>query len=134
MNDFVCQLSINDIELGVISDDFDISSFDVTTSIGTIEFTINKVNENYDCPIYFYTNPYFENEKTSNYRALIDSLVLLKEKYDFYVLNLFDDISFNSISHEERKLYMADLIHPTRAGYLKWLTLKFEQMLSETRI
>ncbi len=83
MNDFVCQLSINDIELGVISRDFDKSSFDVTTSIRTIEFTINKVNENYDCPIYFYTNPYFENEKTSNYRALIDSLVLLKEKYDF---------------------------------------------------
>lgn len=71
MDGFVCHLSTNDasnnIELGVISDDFDNISFDVTTSIGAIEFINNKVNEIYDCPIYFYTNPYFENKKTSKY-------------------------------------------------------------------
>lgn len=38
---------------------------------------------------------------------------------------------FNVITPEERKLYMADAIHPTQAGYLKWWTPKIEEGLSE---
>lgn len=34
----------------------------------------------------------------------------------------YSNKEFNNISAEERSLYMADNIHPTKAGYLEWWT------------
>ena len=36
-------------------------------------------------------------------------------------LNLYEDPEVNSISKKERRLYLMDEIHPTRAGYRDWL-------------
>ena len=61
-------------------------------------------------------------------------VTLLKEiasKWDISIIDLWDDGGFNVITPEERKLYMADAIHPTQTGYLKWWTPKIEEGLSE---
>ena len=47
--------------------------------------------------------------------------------------DLWNDEEFNSISDEERKLYMADAIHSTQAGYLKWWTPVFEEYLRDIK-
>lgn len=45
------------------------------------------------------------------------------------IIDLFTDTGFNDITEEQRSLYMADKIHPTKAGYLEWWTPKMEQEL-----
>ena len=76
----------------------------------------------------FYTNPRYESA------ACGEMVTLLKEiasKWDISIIDLWDDEGFNVITPEERKLYMADAIHPTQAGYLKWWTPKIGEGLSE---
>ena len=53
-------------------------------------------------------------------------VIEISELYDVGVIDLYTDADFNSISEEQRKLYMADNIHPTKAGYLEWWTPKIE--------
>jgi hypothetical protein len=44
-------------------------------------------------------------------------------------IDLYNDSAMNKVSNEERKLYMKDDVHPTRAGYkLGWPPL-FEKYL-----
>ena len=45
------------------------------------------------------------------------------------VIDLYTDTEFNNISSEQRSLYLADKIHPTKAGYLEWWTPKMEQYI-----
>lgn len=47
------------------------------------------------------------------------------------MIDLWDDADFNAITQEQRELYLADAIHPTKAGYLKWWTLYMENVLCE---
>lgn len=125
---FVCQLSTNDAsqnkELGEIS----ITNKDTGTIIGAINYIIDYVRDRYDCPILFYTNPYYESDR---YKAMVDALNAIKEERDISVLDLYSDKEFNDITQKQRKLYMADDIHPTKAGYLKWWTPLFEKALSD---
>ena len=44
---------------------------------------------------------------------------------------MYSDQSFNKISNEERKLYMEDNIHPTKAGYLKGWTPYIEKEINK---
>lgn len=145
---FICQLSTNDAKkvnistLGKVSDadNLSLDNFDLSTTIGAMEYVINYVHEVWNCPIYFYTNAYISDTGFksinhtlgSDYKTLIDLSYEVKTKYDKYddysveIINLFDDTSFNDITDDEYKLYMFDAIHPTKAGYLKWWTPYFE--------
>ena len=64
------------------------------------------------------------------YAAMVIGLKELAEKEDFGVINLYTDDSFNAISDERRDLFMADVIHPTKVGYLNWWTPKIEECLN----
>lgn len=64
------------------------------------------------------------------YAAMVIGLKELAEKEDFGVIDLYTDDSFNAISDERRDLFMADVIHPTKAGYLNWWTPKIEECLN----
>lgn len=119
----VLQLSTNDArtgkKLGEISSD---DKFDTQTIIGAIEYIISEAKKKWSCPILIYTNPYFEN---SLYKQMVDSTLELAKKWNVEVLDLYHDPDFKN----QDSLYMADEIHPTRAGYLeKWLP-KFEDKL-----
>ena len=124
---FICQLSTNDATqkkpLGTpsLTDDPD-----TDTVCGAIEFIINYVRKTWGCPIVFYTNSYYSNE---NYAKMVEALIEIAELYEVGVIDLYTDVEFNAISDEERALYMADSIHPTRAGYLEWWTPRFEDYL-----
>lgn len=121
---FVCQLSTNDAlqnkPLG------DINSTDDKTICGAINAIIDYVKATWNCPIVFYTNAYYESEL---YAEMVDAVKQIAEIKGIYVIDLYTDAAFNDITKEQRSLYMADKIHPTKAGYLEWWTPKFEQVL-----
>lgn len=119
----VLQLSTNDAntnqKLGEISSD---DNFDTQTIIGAIEYIINEAQKKWNCPILIYTNPYFKNVL---YGQMVYGTLELAKKYDVQVLDLYHNPDFK----KQDSLYMADEIHPTRAGYLeKWLPLFEEQI------
>ncbi len=129
---FICQLSTNDMyladTLGEITPEnqIDISCFDKATTFGAMEYMIALVRETWNCPIFFYTNSYIENE---NYARMVQALYQISEKWDVGVIDLYTDAAFNAITPEEKSLYMIDSVHPTRAGYRDWWLKKFEEAL-----
>lgn len=127
---FVCQLSTNDATqkkpLGSISESAHMEDFDTSTVAGAIEYIIAYVQNRWDCPVVFYTNPRYDS---AVYGEMVDLLLEIQKKWDIAVIDLWNDAEFNQISAEQRKLYMADSIHPTQAGYLEWWTPKIEKSL-----
>lgn len=126
---FICQLSTNDTRYdkkGVISDSFTKEDFDKTTTYGAIEYIIAYAKETWDCPIIFYTNSYYDNE---DYGNMVNAMKSIAIKWNIILIDLFSNDSFNAISDIERKLYMNDQVHPTRAGYKLWWTAEFESVL-----
>ena len=116
---FVVQFSTNDatkkISLGKVSGRG--KEHDTKTVCGAVEHIIEYAEKTWNCPVVFYTNAYFESEE---YAAMVG----------IGVIDLYTDKEFNDITEEERELYMADKIHPTQAGYLKWWTPQMEEYLN----
>ncbi len=150
---FVCQISTNDAlsnnlsHRGKITADDVIYSenFDLSTTIGGIEFIINYVKETWDCPIYFYSGSFFQDSGSSrvstnpsgtNYAKLIDEVKQVEEKYDklddfnVNVIDLFNDKTFNAkVSDTYYKWAMNDPVHPKKDGYRQWWTPYIESCL-----
>lgn len=121
---FVCQLSTNDASQNKPLGTTD--STDDTTICGAINTIIDYVNATWNCPVVFYTNAYYESEL---YSEMVDAIKEIASIKDISVIDLYTDKAFNDITKEQRSLYMADKIHPTKAGYLEWWTPKMEQVL-----
>lgn len=121
---FLCQLSTNDATwrrpLG------EIGCLDCSTVTGAIEFIIRYASETWGCPVVFFTGSRYDSKA---YEAMVKRLLELKELYGIGVLDLWSKDGFNAISATERKLYMADPIHPTRAGYRDWWGPEMEKQL-----
>ena len=128
---FVCQLSTNDAsqgkELGGISDSYDPEDFDVLTITGAIEYIIAYARQTWDCEVIFYTCPQFASD---DYQAMVDRLFELQEKWDFDIIDLWNDEEFNDVSALEHRFYMVDSYHPTAAGYREWWLPEFEEGLA----
>ena len=131
---FICQLSTNDMysaeTLGVVTaeDVKDIEAFDRATTYGAMEYIIARVQETWNCPIYFYAGAHFDN---ATYSEMVKALYEIAAKWDIKVIDLFTDEAFNDISSEDYDLYMLDNVHPTKAGYRDWWLQKFEEALTE---
>ena len=128
---FICQLSTNDQKSpenwGTMTANEVRSpeAFDTTTTIGAMEYIIARARETWDCPVVFYTNPPTKNE---NYLQLVLHLYAVAQKWDITLIDLYMDIPFQHIPSEEQyHLWMADVIHPTKAGYRDWWLPKFEE-------
>lgn len=61
----------------------------------------------------FYTGSYYESDV---YEAMVGQLLKIQEKRGIGVIDLYTDEEFNAIGEETYALYMADKIHPTKAG------------------
>ena len=126
---FVCQLSTNDATqnkpLGEVAGQ-DAQHYDTSTVCGAIEYIIAYVRDTWGCPVVFYTNAYYESE---NYAAMVAALGQIGAEYGIGVIDLYTDEAFNAITDEQHSLYMADGIHPTKAGYLLWWTPEMEEYL-----
>lgn len=129
---FVCQLSTNDASqkkpLGTVTDSFDPSSFDTHTVAGAIEWIIAYAKDKWNCPVVFYTNPHYDSKAYADMQEL---LIGIAEKWDIDVIDFWEDETFNTITPEQRSLYMADPIHPTQAGYRDWWTPYMEKFFFE---
>lgn len=129
---FVCQLSTNDATqkkpLGTVNESHDRDAFDTSTVAGAIEYIISYAKETWGCPVVFYTNPQYNS---AEYAAMVELLSTIQQKWDITVIDLWNDADFNAITPEQRELYLADSIHPTKAGYLEWWTPYMENVLYE---
>ncbi|MFD1484905.1 SGNH/GDSL hydrolase family protein [Lacticaseibacillus baoqingensis] len=126
---FVCQLSTNDGRagkpLGAITA-AGVSDFDTTTTIGAIEAIITRVNQEWHCPIMFYT---CLRKPDAEYQQLITKLYQLQAKYDFAILDLRHDQALASAT-SAHAFAMFDDAHPTQLGYAKLWTPIFRARLS----
>ena len=129
---FVCQLSTNDaakkVPLGEIAKGKDRAAFDTETVTGAIEYILSYVKDTWGCPVIFYTGPRFDSPA---YEAMVERLRELKNKWDFEIVDLWDPKVAGKVTDSEYSLYMADPVHPTRAGYKVWWMPVFEKKLTE---
>ena len=127
---FVCQLSTNDASqkkpLGKISDSERMEDFDTDTVAGAMEYIIAYAKDKWNCPVAFYTNPKYDS---TEYAAMVELLYQIRDKWGISVIDLWTELP--EITEEERALYMADAIHPTRAGYLECWTPVMEKDIIE---
>lgn len=129
---FVCQLSTNDATqdkpLGEISDSMDMNDFDQTTIAGAIEYVIAYAQENYNCPVMFYTGTKYDSEK---YQEMVNLLLEIQKKWGIGVIDMWNDLSVEDLEEGKYDYYMSNGIHPDRAGYLEWWTPFMEKEISE---
>ena len=129
---FVCQLSTNDATtkrpLGQVGESFDIDSFDINTVAGAIEYIIAYAKKTWHCPVAFYTNTRYDSE---HYEAMVKLLLQIKDKWNIGVIDLYNELDGGSYSQDRLKLYMADKIHPSLAGYKEWWTPFFAKKIME---
>ncbi len=126
----VVQLSTNDatrkLPLGEVLTDGS-SDYDRNTVAGAIERIINYADAKWACPVYFYTSPRYDS---AEYEAMVGLMPALRAKWGIGVIDLWADEALDAEFKEDAKLLMADPIHPTLAGYRKWLP-KFEAALED---
>lgn len=127
---FLCQLSTNDatlaFPLGEVSEETDLDRFDTSTVIGAMEYIIAYAKAAWGCPVVFFTGSYYNS---AAYGKMVDALKELQVKWGIGVLDLWSDKEFNTLSQEQRILYMWDDIHPTKAGYSRWWGPELERQL-----
>ncbi len=109
---FVCQLSTNDAARKI----------PILKTEEAIRFIVDYAKNNFKCPIVFYTNTYYDDER---YFEMVELLKKLASELDFSVINLYDDSEMRSVPQVDYALYMKDRIHPTLKGYKEWWTPKF---------
>lgn len=129
---FVCQLPVRDaskqLPLGEISKSRNMQDFDTTTITGAMEYIIAYAKATWNCPVIFYTSPHFVSK---DYDIMVNRLLELEKKWDISVIDCWNDNEMQLLTREEQRLYMADAIHPTMAGYGRWWMPKFERDLIE---
>jgi lysophospholipase L1-like esterase len=132
---FICQLSTNDtsggtvdmLNLGdIVGPADDLSAYDKTTITGAMEYIIAYVRRTWDCPVLFYS---CSKRNDQRYAKMVDRLNELAEIWNIGVLDLWNDAEFNNITKQQRKLWLKDETHPTKAGYMEWWTPVFEKFL-----
>lgn len=129
---FVCQLSTNDATketpLGEISESYDINNFDTQTIVGAIEYIIAYAKDTWNCPVVFYTQAKYDSD---HYAKMVDLLIKIQDKWQITVIDFWNDAEINNITDTQRKLYLIDHIHPTKAGYRDWWLPTFQEILYE---
>lgn len=129
---FLCQLSTNDATtkkpLGQITSSKELTDFDTQTVTGALEYVIAYAKATWGCPVAFYTNSRYESKE---YDAMVKRLHQLQKKWDFSILDLWNDAQMNDLTSQQRELFMTDRIHPTLAGYRDWWLPAFEKFLTD---
>ena len=127
---FIVQLSTNDarkrVPIGELTEGGTWRDINASTVLGGIETIVSYVTDTWHCPVVFYTNARFDSPW---YADMVDALYEAQKKWRFGIIDLWNDEAFNDLPEWDRKLFMADPVHPTKAGYEKWWTPKMEQEL-----
>lgn len=128
---FICQLSTNDgrkgKSVGKITKNTQAEGFDQNTTFGAIEYICQYVQRHWKCPLVFFTC--LRDPDNQEYRALMDGLYQLQDKWHFYIIDLWGNQKLRRATAND-PLAMVDDAHPTREGYVKlWLPI-FEEKLN----
>ena len=124
----ICQLSTNDVfQNSPLYANNSVGKFDTNSVEGAINYIVAYVKKNWDCPILFYTNPPFE-EKNGHYKEMVNILHKIATEENFKIVDIYSSKEFNSLNSYDKGLSMYDQIHPTKAGYRRWLP-EFERQL-----
>jgi lysophospholipase L1-like esterase len=132
---FICQLSTNDtgggtvdmLNLGdIVGPTGNLNAYDKTTITGAMEYIITYAQQTWNCPVLFYSCSRRNDER---YGKMVDRLNELAAIWDIGVLDLWNDADFNNLTKAQRKLWLKDETHPTKAGYLEWWTPAVERFL-----
>lgn len=122
---FVCQLSTNDatrnLPLGTPG------CGDTGTVAGAIEYIIDYAEKTWRCPVIFYTGTKYDSKQ---YEKMVGLLYEIAETADVGIIDLWNN-PMNDITKEYYDLYMADGIHPAKAGYRYWWTPEIRERLKE---
>ena len=110
------QLSTNDAWQGLPLGDKD--SQDTGTTFGSLNEILRIGSSLSKALPIVWSNPYFEN---GPYREMVRIAKEIAAEERCLFLNLYEDPLVNSIGMGERRLFLLDEIHPTRAGYRDWL-------------
>ena len=62
---------------------------------------------------------------------MVDLLLKLKNKWDFEIIDLWNDKEMRNISKKDYEIYMHDPVHPTKRGYKEWWGPKFVEFLQK---
>ena len=119
----VCQLSTNDASRGCR---WGISAMIPPPSPGAIEYIIRYAKGRGTARWCSTRTPAMTATPTLPWSA---ACMKLPKKEDVGVLDLWSDDAFNSISEEQRALYMKDNIHPYKSGYRDWWGPELEKQL-----
>jgi hypothetical protein len=132
---FICQLSTNDtgggtVDMlnlgGITGPGAGLDAYDKTTITGAMEYIISYARQTWNCPVLFYS---CSRRNDPRYAKMVDRLNELAAIWGIGVLDLWNDDDFNNITKEQRKLWLKDETHPTKAGYLEWWTPVVERFL-----
>ena len=131
MDRFICQLSTNDASqnkpLGTVSGSKELKDFDTSTIIGAMEYIIAYVNETWNCPVTFYTNPKYNS---AAYQKMIDALYELQEKWGVGIIDFYNYVDMEPLSDATLRSYMNDDIHPNAKGY-QWMADEMAKALKD---
>lgn len=115
------QLSTNDatnnVPMGSVSDSTDMEDFDVSTTIGAIEYIIAYARETWGADVVFYTNPKFNN---ANYEQLVAALYNVQEKWGIEIIDFYFYRDMDAVGDSALSSMMSDSIHPNDDGY-EWM-------------
>ncbi len=111
-----------------MSDSVEPSAFDTHTVAGAIESIIAYAKTTWQAPVIFFTNTRYDSPR---YGQMVDLLLQIQKKWDIGVIDLWHDPEMNAVSEADRVRYMADDVHPSRAGYREWWTPVIERRLSQ---
>lgn len=133
----VLQLSTNDAgqgtDLGTISDSYDPADFDKNTFTGSMELMLEYCKRTWDCPVIVFTitsyGGRYETRQEDPYDGLVQLTKEICDKWDAYLLNMWEDEELNDITQEQFDDWMANGAHPCRRGYLEWWLPEFEEAL-----
>lgn len=137
----IVQLSTNDagqsLPLGEVTKTND-ELLDVSTTLGAIEYFIQTSLNKLNCGITFLSSPQYGQKGDSyrdNYAAIINAFnKQILPKYaqkDVDIIDLWNDKDFNNITSSQREKWMADIVHPTLAGYVEWWYPKISEHLKK---
>ena len=153
---FVVQLSTNDaqkgIPMGEITDSKSPEWQHRGTITGAMEYILAYIEENWHCPVIFYTNAHLTRKDIErfaeahpevpvsaeegyqylvvNYEEMIRRLYELQEKWHFEIADLWNSETTH-VPADERELMMNDPIHPMKSGYLFWYVPAIEACLEK---
>ena len=124
---FILQSSTNDSQFPAAYLGNEKGGCDPHTTFGAMRHILACVRETWGCPVLVYTSPLLDTE---NYRAMVRGTRALCAQEGAALLDLNGDEAFNALGRAHMDDWMVDPVHPTRQGYLEWLTPAFEACIA----